>query len=109
MVEMHVGVSSKASAAQAYLGIAKKGKRKPQPLNHKVTIRVVYLSVQIINMSSGLGSNSNLAANLKGEGEYQMAAKIGLAYRCSKAALCMREPLLCPQSARLAHEILCIV
>lgn len=55
---------------------------------------IAAICVQIINMSSGLGSKGNLAANLKGEGLYQMAAKMGLAYRCSKAALCMREPLL---------------
>lgn len=44
---------------------------------------------QIVNMSSGLASKDNLAANLRGEGLYQMATKMGLAYRSSKAALCM--------------------
>ena len=45
--------------------------------------------VQIVNMSSGLASKVNLAANMKGEGLYEHAAKMGLAYRSSKAALCM--------------------
>jgi len=44
---------------------------------------------QIFNMSSGLASMGNLAANLRGEGIYQFAASYGLAYRASKAALCM--------------------
>ena len=43
-------------------------------------------------MSSGLASKANLAANIRGEGLYQMAAKMGLAYRSSKAALCMGTP-----------------
>lgn len=47
------------------------------------------MPVQIFNMSSGLASKGNLAANLKGEGIYQFAAASGLAYRASKAALCM--------------------
>ena len=49
--------------------------------------------MQIVNMSSGLASKANLAANIRGEGLYQMAAKMGLAYRSSKAALCMGAPL----------------
>ncbi len=49
--------------------------------------------MQIVNMSSGLASKANLAANIRGEGLYQMAAKMGLAYRTSKAALCMGKPL----------------
>ena len=53
--------------------------------------------VQIVNMSSGLASKANLAANIRGEGLYQMAAKMGLAYRSSKAALCMGAPLFRPQ------------
>ena len=40
-----------------------------------------------------MGSKANLAANLRGEGLYQMAAKMGLAYRSSKAALCMGKSL----------------
>ena len=52
----------------------------------------VCLALQIFNMSSGLASMGNLAANLKGEGIYQFAASYGLAYRASKAALCMGKP-----------------
>ena len=52
----------------------------------------VCLALQIFNMSSGLASMGNLAANLRGEGIYQFAASYGLAYRASKAALCMGEP-----------------
>lgn len=44
--------------------------------------------VQIVNMSSGLASKANLAANMM----YPHAAKMGLAYRSSKAALCMGKP-----------------
>ena len=58
------------------------------------------LAVQIFNMSSGLASMGNLAANLRGEGIYQFAASYGLAYRASKAALCMGKPCLLRMSAR---------
>jgi hypothetical protein len=68
----------------------------------RLLILIAAISMQIINMSSGLASQSNLASNLKGEGLYQVAAKMGLAYKSSKAALCMREPLVRPRCAQLA-------
>ncbi len=58
---------------------------------------ITYPLMQIVNMSSGLASKANLAANIRGEGLYQVAAKMGLAYRSSKAALCMGAPLFIPQ------------
>ena len=55
----------------------------------------------------------NLAANLRGEGIYQFAASYGLAYRASKAALCMgkpchqgREP--CTAPAEESFPIMCV-
>ena len=74
----------------------------------RLLVWIAAICMQIVNMSSGLASQSNLAANLRGEGLYQVAAKMGLAYKCSKAALCMREPLFRSRCAQLARTNVCI-